>query len=127
MNRAVGILLSIYIALVIYANAFFIKQLTLVKDSDQLFWNHLAIFAILVFLVSLAIKGLISADFSRGGMRVVRMMLVATATLGLLISIFYHVIPIDEVYDMPALFDKYFSSDTAFTVWLIIPVIALFI
>lgn len=127
MNKAVGILLSMYVALVIYTNAFFIQQLTVVKDSEQLFWNHLAIFAILVVLVSLAIKGLVSADFSRGSMKLLKMILLAVAIFGLLISIFYHVIPIESVYDLPAIMDKYFSSEKAFTIWLILPVIALFI
>ena len=68
MNRLVALIISLYITSFLYANFFFIKQLTVVESADQLFWNHLAIFAILLIPVYLLISPVISASYDKGAM-----------------------------------------------------------
>jgi hypothetical protein len=55
------------------------------------------------------------------------MILLGVAFAGLFISILYHVIPLEPIYNLPASVDKFFASDTSFTIWLIAPLLALFI
>lgn len=125
MNKLVALVISTYIAFVIYGNAFFIKQLTVVKDSNQLFWNHLAIFIILMVPIYLAVSQFVSREF-RGG-KAFKTLLLSLAFLGLVISMFYHVIPLEPIYDLPPVVDKVFASESLFTVWLLVPIIILFI
>jgi hypothetical protein len=56
-----------------------------------------------------------------------RGILFSIALLGLTISLFYHVIPIEPLYNLPDQLDKFFASKSFFTLWLIIPILVLLI
>src|SRR3990167_7145297 len=111
MNRIVAFIISLYIASFLYTNVFFIKQLTLVKDADQLFWNHLAIFAILLVPIYLLVSPVISASYDRGMMKGVRLIVLAVCAAGLTISILLNTLNIESVYALPSQIDIIFNSD----------------
>ncbi|MFH1472949.1 MAG: hypothetical protein ABIF06_00855 [bacterium] len=127
MQKISSLIISIYIATLLYANVFFIKQLTIVESSGQLFWNHIAIFLILVALTFFLINKYISTPYSRGAMRPIRTVLLLLALIGFIVAILYHIIPLEPIYNLPDIIDKFFISDTAFTIWLLIPLAVLFI
>ena len=52
--------------------------------------------------------------------------LLSVAAAGLLVSIFYHVIPLTPVYNFSPAIDKIFSTDTDFAIWLLAPLVLLF-
>jgi hypothetical protein len=127
LNSIASLIISIYVSAVIYSNAFFVKQLSIGDSASQLFWNHLGIFLIILVPVFLLMKKLVSFSYSRGGMKYIRAGVLLVALVGLILSMLYHVIPVESVYNIPGTVDKVFSSDGAFTVWLILPLLALFI
>ncbi|MEK7186924.1 MAG: hypothetical protein AAB690_01215 [Patescibacteria group bacterium] len=127
MQKLSSLIIAIYITALLYANLFFIKQLTLVKGADQLFWNHLAIFAIILVPVFFLINKYISAPVSRGAMKPLRFVLLFVALLGLVFTILYHIIPLEPIYNLPAQVDQVFASEMAFTIWLIAPLVVLFL
>lgn len=127
LNSIASLIISIYAAAFIYSNAFFVKQLTVVDGSSQLFWNKLGIFLIILLPIFFLMKKIVSFTYTRGGMRYVRTIVLGLALLGLILSMLYHVIPVQSIYDFPGSVDKVFASDSAFTVWLILPLVALFI
>jgi surface polysaccharide O-acyltransferase-like enzyme len=127
MNRLAALIISIYISALIYANAFFIKTLTITESAPELFWNYLAIFMIILVPVFFLVKSLVDLPHPRNGMRHVRTALLIIALIGLSLAVLYHVIPLESVYDLPASVDKLFASDAAFTVWLILPLLVLFL
>ena len=127
MNKLVSFVLSFYLATVIYTNAFFVTTLTVAKASDQLFWNKLGIFVIILLPVYFIVNKFVAVQSGRGGMQVLRIVLVSLATLGLVVAFFYHVIPLAPLYHFPKLLDPYFASASLFTIWLIVPLVVLFI
>ena len=127
VQKISSLIVSIYITALLYANLFFIKQLTLVKGADELFWNHLAIFIIILIPVFFLINKYISAPVSRGAMKPLRAVLLLIALVGLILTVLYHIIPLEPIYNLPAQVDQLFASETAFTVWLIAPLLVLFI
>lgn len=126
-HRIAALIVSVYIAALIYTNAFFIKALTLAKGAEQLFWNNLAIFLILLVPIYLLVNKYVSPPYSRGSMRHARVVLLSVALIGLVLAMLYHIIPLEPIFDLPSYVDKFFSSETALTLWLIIPLLALFI
>ena len=60
-------------------------------------------------------------------MGAIRSLISLVALLGLVVALFYHVLPVEGVYDLPLQLDNIFSSEKMFTVWLIVPLLALFI
>jgi hypothetical protein len=127
MSKLASLIISVYIAAFLFANLFFIKQLTLVEDAGQLFWNHLAIFLILLVPVFLLVSKYISRPYTRSGMRTMRTVILAIAFLGLSMSVLYHIIPLEPIYNLPSQVDMIFASDLAFSIWLILPLLVLFI
>ncbi|MDO8565235.1 MAG: hypothetical protein Q7R67_01250 [bacterium] len=127
MNRLVALIISLYIASFFYANVFFIKQLTIVESADQLFWNHLAIFAILLIPVYLLISPVISASYDKGAMKMLRLVVLSLGAAGLLITILYQNLNLGTLYDLPPQIEAFFTGDLALTIWLILPILALFI
>ena len=127
MNKLVTFIISFYVTLVIYSNAFFVKTLLVAKSSDQLFWNKLGIFLIILVLVFLLLKKYVVVENSRRVAHTLKMILLVVVTLGLIVTFFYSIIPIAPLYHFPAIFDRFFASPTALTAWLIAPLLALFI
>ena len=131
MQRFSSLIISIYIATLLYANISFIKTLTILEGSEQLFWNNLAIFVILLvpvyFLINKHISVPCARTRSQSVMKVVRTILLFVALLGLVLTVFYHIIPLEPIYNLPAQIDQIFASDTAFTIWLLVPLVVLFV
>ena len=127
MQKLSSLIIAIYITALLYANLFFIKQLTLVKGADQLFWNHLAIFVIILVPVFFLINKYISTPVSRGAMKPLRFVLLLIAFVGLVLTILYHIVPLEPIYNLPAQVDQIFASEMAFTIWLIAPLVVLFL
>ena len=125
MQRIASIIISIYIAIIIYTEAFFIKTLTITQSAPELFWNHLGIFMIILVPVFFLVKNVISLPHPRSHVRFLRSALLSLALLGLVLSLLYHVVPVEPVYDLPAFLDKIFSSDLAYTLWLVAPLLVL--
>ena len=125
MQRLSSLIISIYIAALLYASIPFLETISVFKE--QLFWNNLAIFLILLVPVYYLINKNICVPVSRGAMRPLRAALLILALVGLVLTIFYHIIPLEPVYDLPSYIDKYFAPDTAYTIWLIAPLVILFI
>lgn len=125
MQRISSLIISIYITALLYANISFLKTLSVLKD--ELFWNNLAIFVIILVPVFILINKYISVPSSRGAMTFVRSVLLVIALLGLILTIFYHIIPLEPVYDLPSYIDQYFAPDLFRTIWLLVPLAVLFI
>lgn len=128
MNKLVALLLSLYIATFLYTQVFFVKVLTLsTKAGGNLFWNHLAILVIFTIFIFFTLHRHISVESGYGAMQIVRITLVALALIGLVLSILYHIIPLDPIYNLPPIVDKIFSTDLDYTLWLIAPLLVLFV
>ncbi len=127
MERIVSLVLSIYVTIALYANLFFIQKLVVLEGADKLFWNHLAIFLLILVAVFFIVNRYISLSYTRSGLGQIRPVLLILAFTGLVLSILYHVIPLDPVFNLPSIVDQAFSSDLAFTIWLLIPLVVLFI
>ncbi len=121
-----AIIVSIYISAFLYMNAFFVQKLVFVgNEANKLFWNHLGIFLLFFVPVFYFLKNIISGDYGRRG-KLIGSGLLAIATAGLVLAIFYQIIPLIPVYNFSAGIDKLFATDTMFTIWLIIPLLVLF-
>ena len=122
-----SIIVSVYISAFLYTNAFFVQKLVFVSnDVSKLFWNHLGIFLLFFIPIFYLLRNIISGEYGRRG-KFIGGGLLAVATAGLILAIFYHVIPLNPVYNFSAGIDKLFATDMMFTIWLIIPLLALFI
>ncbi len=127
MNKLVSAVLSLYIGLFLYSVLPFTKVLTgVTKGSLNLFWNHLGILALFVIPLWFIINRVISDDPGRGLEKFIRLVLLGVGFSGLLISVFYHIIPIAPIYEFPSVMDKFFQPDIAYSVWLIAPLLILF-
>ncbi len=125
-NQLVSLILAIYVAAFLYVNIFFASNFVFVeKSSSMLFWNKLGIFLLFLIPVNLLINKSLGGYESRGN-RFVKIGLLAIALLGLTLAIFYHVVPITSVHNFSSGIDKLFASSTAYTLWLLIPLIVLF-
>jgi hypothetical protein len=126
-GHVISAILSLYVASFLYTNLFFVKMLTLATTTTaDLFWNHLAIFLIFYIPIHFVTQKQIHSDFGRGAIGIIRMGVLSVAAAGLLVSIFYHVIPLTPVYNFSPAVDQLFASDTAFAIWLIAPLVLLF-
>jgi len=124
-NRLVAGILSLYIASFLYTLVPFVKVLTLVKGSDQLFWNHLAIFAIFFVPIFFILNKYIDSYSSRGVLGYIKIVLLFVALIGIIISIFYNIIPVAPVYTLPTILDQFFLPDLSFTIWLLAPLVVM--
>lgn len=127
MNRLTAIIISFYISIILYSNAFFTDDLIIATSNTGLFWNRLAIFAAFLALSYFTTEKFILTDGGGGMKRYMRLALRCAAVAGLTISVLYHIVPVDAVYTLPASLDNLFASDSAFTWWLLIPLAVLFI
>jgi hypothetical protein len=113
---------GIYIASLLYLHVPYVKMLTVAsKDSNGLFWNHLAIFMIFFVLAFFVLQRHV-ASYGKG----LQVFLASLALIGLILTVFYHVVPIAPIYTLPSILNPYFATDTAFTAWLIAPLVILF-
>lgn len=121
-NRLIAGILSLYLASFFYTQVPFVKVLTLVKGSDQLFWNHIAIFVIFFIPILFILTKYIDSDSSRGVLGYIKVALLFIAFIGIIISILYNIIPVAPVYTLPAVLDKFFLPNLSFTLWLLVPI-----
>ena len=120
-------IVTLYISSFFYIALPFTKVLTnTLKGSSNVFWIHIGIFLIFYVPVYFAISQIIMTDFGYGAMRYIRASLLTIVFIGLLLSIFYHFIPIESVYNFSPIIDSIFSSDMALNFWLLIPLVVLF-
>ena len=127
MQKLAALIISIYVATLLYSNVFFVKKLVIADSGAAPFWNHLGIFLILLVPTFFIVSRIVVLSYARGVMMPLRAILFSLALLGLVLSIFYHIIPLEVVYDLPSQVDKIFASDKAFTIWLIAPLLTLLI
>ena len=127
MNKLVSAVLSLYIGLFFYTVLPFTKVLTgVTKGSLNLFWNHLGILLLFVIPLWFILNRVIRDDPGRGLEKFIRLTLLGVAFLGLVTSVFYHIIPIASIYEFPSVMDKFFKTDIAYSAWLIAPLLILF-
>lgn len=120
-------IISLYLASFIYEFLPFTKTLvSSIQGSSNIFWIHTAAFLIFFVPIYFVISKVILSDFGRGSKKFARALLLSAAFVGLLISIFYHIIPLESVYNFSTTIDKLFISDMAFNFWLIAPLLLLF-
>lgn len=122
----VSALLSLYLSAFIYSYATFTKTLTAIKGSGGLFWNHAGILLLIFVPINFILGKVISTDFGRGPIRFIRAGILALVFTGFLLSLLYHIIPLEPVYNLSPFIDRLFASDFAFTLWLITPLVVLF-
>jgi hypothetical protein len=125
-NKLTAGIISLYLAAFLYTQVPFVKTLTLVKGADQLFWNHLAIFAIFLVPIFIIVSKYIDSEPTFGALGYIKLLLLLVAVVGIIITIFYRFVPVESVYQIPSGIEKYFVSDLSFTIWLIAPLIILF-
>ncbi len=127
MNKLVALLLSFYLATFLYTQVFFVKALTLTKGNENLFWNHIAILLIFAVFIFFVLQKHIEFDAGYGVMQFLRTVLVSLSLIGLVVTILYHVIPLEPIYNLPPLVDKIFASELNYSLWLLAPILVLFI
>ncbi len=120
-NKLVSALISLYLAILLYTQAFFVKTLTILKGSDQLFWNHIMILIIFFLPIFYVVNKHISVYSDRGFKRYLKIILLVVSIIGLIISILYHIVPIASIYHFPAYLNPVFAPEQIFTIWLIAP------
>ena len=121
-------IISLYIASFFFLNLPFTKVLTAtIKGSSNIFWINSGIFLIFYVPVYFAISQITLTDFGNGAMKYVRASVLSISFIGLFLSIFYHLIPIESVYNFSPSIDSIFAPDMAFNFWLLIPLVVLFI
>ncbi len=120
-NKLVAGLISLYLAILLYTQAFFVKTLTILKGSDQLFWNHIMILVIFFLPIFYVVNKHISVDSDGGLKRYLKLVLLIIAIVGLVISVLYHIVPIAPIYHFPSILNQFFAPEQIFTVWLIAP------
>jgi len=121
-NRLIAGILSLYLASFFYTQVPFVKVLTLVKGSDQLFWNHIAIFVIFFIPILFILTKYIDSYSSGGVLGYIKVVLLFIAFIGIIISILYHIIPVASVYTLPVVLNPFFLPDLSFTLWLLVPI-----
>ena len=126
-NKLVAGLISLYLAMFLYTQAFFVKTLTILKGSDQLFWNHIMILVIFFVPIFFAVNKHTTDSSAEGFKKYLKVFLLVVSIIGLIISILYHIVPINPIYHFPSMMDQFFAPDQIFTIWLIVPVVILLV
>jgi hypothetical protein len=120
-------IISLYIASFLYEYLPFTKTLvSTIKGSSNLFWIHTATFLIFYIASYFIISKVSMSDYGRSKSRLFKACLLTAAFVGLLISVFYHIIPLESVYNFSPAIDKIFASNIAYNFWLIAPLAVLF-
>lgn len=120
-------ILSVYIASFFYTNLPFTKSLmNVVKGTSSIFWNHLAVFLLLFIPTYFILNKVVVADFGKGPFRFILAGASSLAFLGLIMSIFYHIIPLEPIYNFSPAIDNLFETDIAYTFWILAPLLVLF-
>jgi hypothetical protein len=125
-NRLVSALIALYISIFLYTEASFVKTLTVLKGSDQLFYNHITILIIFFIPIFFVINKYISSYSDKGLRGYLKLFLLVVSILGLIGCIIYHIIPIAPIYHLPAYLNPVFATDQIYTIWLIAPIVVLF-
>lgn len=123
MSRVSTSIFAIYISILLYTTIPYVQRLSAMagKGAPALFWDHIAIF-IIFFLVAFFVLGRHITSFAGHG----KLFLGLISLIGLILVVLYRVVPIAPVYKLPVFLAPYFSTDLAFTIWLLVPLAILF-
>ncbi|MES2213892.1 MAG: hypothetical protein V4465_00665 [Patescibacteria group bacterium] len=127
MNKLVSAILSLYIGSLLYIVLPFTKVVTeSVKGTMNIFWIHAGM--LLVFSIPLwfILNRVVEVNPGYGARKALKATLLTLGFVGIVLSISYHLIPIQSLYDFPPIVDRLFASSTAYAAWLIAPLIVLF-
>ncbi|KND48971.1 MAG: hypothetical protein AB200_00900 [Parcubacteria bacterium C7867-005] len=127
MTKLVSALLSLYISSFLYETMFFVERLVHVPSESKLFfWNHLGIFLLFFVPIYFILNRVVDAEQHGGFGRFLRMCITTVALVGVFVSVLYHVLPLESVYNPPVFVDQFFAPDLSFALWLLVPLLILF-
>lgn len=122
------ILLSFYPAIFIYGHvpADLMKKVdALAPAGSAFFFFHLALFAVIFFLVHAVIRKFVSIGYRRPG-SVIGLALMSVFVLALALIALYDVLPGSMIYEMPRWVEEYLLKDSFMAAMILIPFVYLF-
>ena len=128
-SKAVAIILSFYISILLYDNFTFLKNVLIFRNTAaQLSLSRLIIFAIIFILIFLTLKYFIHNEFSsRRSWTLLKAALLSLSAIDLALVVCYYVVPVQRLYDFSPSIDSLFGNQATIFWWLIAPLIVLFI
>lgn len=118
-DRIVPLLAGIYAAIPLYVAFPYTDFLT----TPLL---HIGLFVILAVAGLIAFSGL-AAFIAEGSLGFIKMIILAAVTAGMLIAVSIHILPVEEVYSFSAATKALFASNQAFFLWLLAPLVAVYV
>jgi hypothetical protein len=127
MNKLVATIISLYVAMSLYVALPIVQQFEYTKDGPiGVFLSDLAVFLVLFILLEIILSKHIATTSMPGFMGSLQALALVIAIIGLMLSVLYHIIPVVNVYTLPKVLDRLFTSDLAFDIWLGAPLVLLF-
>lgn len=118
-DRIVPLLAGIYAAVPLYSAFPYTDLLT----TPLL---HVGLFVVLAIAGLVVFSGL-SAFIAEGSLGFIKLIIFAAVTAGMIIAIAIHVLPVEEMYSFSAATKALFSSTEALFLWLIAPLVAVYV
>ena len=118
-DRIVPLLAGIYAAVPLYIAFPYTEYLT----TPLL---YIGFFVILVVAGLIAFSGL-AAFIAEGSLGFVKLVVLSAVTAGMLIAISIHILPVEQVYSFSAPTKALFASGEAFFLWLLAPLVAVYV
>lgn len=125
--RLIAVLMAIYLAQLIFVNAQFLNSFTAGRDLMEVFILRIVFFLTLTLaLAAFLIRTIF--NFLPEGERVWwQLFLLSFAEVGLLMSSIFRLLPAADLFSFSPLVKYAFASQAAFSAWLILPLVALFV
>lgn len=125
--RMVAVLIAIYLAHLIFINAQFLNSFTAGRDLMEVFVLRAVFFSALVGILASFFIRLIFRFLPDGAGSLWEIFFLSFAETGLLMSAILRLLPSSGLFEFSPLVKYTLASDQAFSIWLFLPLVALFI
>jgi hypothetical protein len=120
-GRIISFILSLYVGVLVFMSFPYLDFFTFFSATDlQVTLSHLAIFAVLVFVIHHALNFVTYSEYSVGGGKAFQAIVLALSATVLTFAFVYHTLPISVLHDFSPSIDGYFASQFFFW-WLVAP------
>lgn len=125
--RMVAVLIAIYLAHLIFVNIHFFNSFTGGLSFMEVFALRVAFFLALVGILSSFFIRLVFKFLPDGVGALWEIFFLSFAETGLLLSVIIRLMPARGLFEFSPLVRYIFASEQAFSIWLVLPLLALFI
>ena len=125
--RLVAVLMAMYLAQLIFVNAQFLNSFTAGRDLMEVFILRIVFFVTITMALAAFLIRTIFNMLPEGERVWWQLFLLSFAEVGLLMSTIFRLLPASELFSFSPLVKYVFASQAAFSTWLILPLIALFV